>query len=102
MGAWRAAALATEFGFAVGGSLVGGVLLGRYLDAQLHTAPVLLLLGLLGGFASSLYLIYVIYRIQIQPRRQAPAIGTALPVSSTPMPPHAVPSSPPRDAEELP
>lgn len=105
MGAWRAAALATEFGFAVGGSLVGGVLVGRYLDTQLHTTPLLLLLGLLGGFASSLYLIYVIYRIQIQPRRQVPRTGAAqppMPAPTSAMPTHAVPSRPSRDAEELP
>ena len=68
-GAVRAAALAAEFGFSVVAGLVGGVLLGQYLDTRFATAPVFLLLGILGGFAFSLYLIYVIYRVQIQPRR---------------------------------
>jgi F0F1-type ATP synthase assembly protein I len=68
-GAWRAAALAAEFGFSVVGGLLGGVLLGRLLDAQLSSSPVFLLVGILGGFLFSLYLIYVIYRVQIQPRR---------------------------------
>jgi F0F1-type ATP synthase assembly protein I len=109
MGAWRAAALATEFGFTVCGSLLGGVLLGRYLDERLDTAPLLFLLGLLGGFVSSLYLIYVIYRIQIQPRRLAPKARAAAPSPAAADPiglpqgtPHAVPSRPSRDAEELP
>jgi len=70
-GAWRAAALAAEFGFSVVAGLVGGVLLGQFLDSRLGTSPVCLLLGILGGFLFSLYLIYVIYRVQIQPRRPA-------------------------------
>jgi len=77
MGAWRAAALATEFGFSVVGSLVGGVAIGLFADRQLHTTPLFFLLGLLVGLIFSIYLIYVIYRIQIQPRRQA-AAGAAV------------------------
>lgn len=69
MGAWRAALLATEFGFSVGLSILGGVLLGQYLDGRFGTAPLFFLVGLVGGFLFSLYSIYVIYRVQIQPRR---------------------------------
>ena len=69
-GAWRAAALAAEFGFSVVAGLLGGVLLGRYADEQLGTTPVFLLVGIVGGFIFSLYLMYVIYRVQIQPRRR--------------------------------
>lgn len=69
MGAWRAAALATEFGFAVVGSLVGGIVVGLYLDRQLGTAPALFICGLVGGLVTCIYLIYVIYRVQVQPRR---------------------------------
>jgi len=68
-GAWRAAALAAEFGFSVVAGLLGGVLLGQFMDSQLGTSPTFLLLGILSGFILSLYLIYVIYRVQIQPRR---------------------------------
>jgi F0F1-type ATP synthase assembly protein I len=68
-GAWRAAALAAEFGFSVVGGLVGGVLFGQFLDARFGTTPVLLLVGILGGFLLSLYLMYLIYRVQIQARR---------------------------------
>jgi F0F1-type ATP synthase assembly protein I len=71
-GAWRAAALAVEFGFSVVGGLVGGLVLGQFLDRQLGTAPAFLLTGIVGGFAFSFYLIYVIYRVQVAPRR-APA-----------------------------
>ena len=68
-GAWRAAALAAEFGFSVVGGLVGGVFLGQFVDARLGTSPVFLLVGILGGFVLSLYLMYLIYRVQIQSRR---------------------------------
>lgn len=68
-GAFRAAGLAAEFGFAVVCSLVGGVLLGRYLDQRLHTAPLLFMVGLVGGLVFSFYLIYVLYRLQLQPGR---------------------------------
>lgn len=72
-GAWRAAALAAQFGFAVVGSLVGGVFIGQALDQRLGTRPALFLAGLALGFATSLYLIYTIYRVQVQPSRRVPA-----------------------------
>ena len=65
MGAWRAAALAAEFGFSVVGSMIGGVIAGRWVDQWLHTAPLFFLIGLLCGLLFSIYLIYVIYRLQI-------------------------------------
>jgi F0F1-type ATP synthase assembly protein I len=68
-GAWRAAALAAEFGFSVVGGLMGGVLLGQFADYRLGTSPAFLLIGILAGFLLSLYLMYLIYRVQIQPRR---------------------------------
>ena len=74
MGAWRAAALAAQFGFSVVGSMLGGVIGGRLLDQWLGTAPVFFLLGLLCGLAFSGYLIYVIYRLQVAaPQRSKPA-----------------------------
>ena len=69
MGAWRAAAVASQFGFAVIGALVTGVLVGQFIDRRLGTAPAFFLLGLLGGLLTSVYLIYVIYRVQVQPSR---------------------------------
>jgi F0F1-type ATP synthase assembly protein I len=74
MGAWRAAALAAEFGFSVVGSLVGGIVAGRMLDQWLHTAPLFFLLGLVSGFLFSIYLIYLIYRVQVAaPRGKQPS-----------------------------
>ena len=75
VGAWRAAALAVEFGFSVVGSLVGGVIAGLYLDRQLGTAPAFFLTGIAAGFVFSIYLIYVIYRVQVQGRRGGAAAG---------------------------
>jgi ATP synthase protein I len=71
MGAWRAAAVASQFGFAVIGALVAGVLVGQFIDRQLGTAPAFFLLGLLGGLLTSVYLIYVIYKVQVQPAGRA-------------------------------
>lgn len=71
MGAVRAAALATEFGFAVVGSLMGGIVVGQAIDRRLGTAPAFFLAGLVLGLVVSVYLMYVIYRIQVQPRRPA-------------------------------
>ena len=77
MGAWRAAALAAEFGFSVVGSMLGGVLVGRYLDRQVHSPPLFFLLGLLAGMVFSAYLIYLIYRLQVQPRPLGPPVNRA-------------------------
>jgi Putative F0F1-ATPase subunit Ca2+/Mg2+ transporter len=71
MGAWRAAALAAQFGFAVIGTMVAGIVLGQFLDRRLGTAPAFFLIGLLLGLATSVYLIYAIYRVQVQPGRSA-------------------------------
>ncbi len=81
MGAWRAAALASQFGFSVVGCMVGGVLFGLFLDSRAGTQPLFFLLGLVCGILASLYLIYVIYRMQIQPSRPSTQIDGTLPSS---------------------
>jgi uncharacterized membrane protein AbrB (regulator of aidB expression) len=68
MGAWRAAALAAQFGFSVVGSMVGGIIAGRMLDQWLGTPPAFFLVGLFCGLLFSIYLIYLIYRTQVAPR----------------------------------
>ncbi len=64
MGPVKAAALALEFGFIVGGAVTIGVLLGRYLDGMFGTEPFILLGGLLGGLGLSFYVMYLIYQWQ--------------------------------------
>ena len=63
VGAGRAAALALEFGFLVGGFIVLGLFGGRWLDARLDSAPAFLLAGLLLGMVGSVYVFYVIMRL---------------------------------------
>ncbi len=63
MGAVRAAALALEFGFLVGGFIVLGLFGGRWLDARFDSTPVFLLSGLLLGMFGSVYVFYVIMRL---------------------------------------
>ena len=64
MGPVKAAALALELGFVVGGAVTTGVLLGRFLDRTLGTEPFMLLGGLLGGLGLSFYMMYLIYQWQ--------------------------------------
>ena len=63
MGVVRAAALALEFGFIVGGFVVVGLMGGRWLDERLQTEPLFLLLGLLLALGSSFYVFYLIVRL---------------------------------------
>jgi F0F1-type ATP synthase assembly protein I len=84
MGAWRAAALATEFGFSVVGSMVGGIVVGRFLDERLGTTPVFFLVGLLFGMLFSIYLIYVIYRLQIVAPKAPSRAGSVPPSPAVP------------------
>ena len=65
MNGWQAASLASQFGVAVISGLAGGVFAGRYADRHFGTTPAFLLLGLFGGFMTSLYLMYAIYRLQV-------------------------------------
>ncbi len=64
MGPVKAAALALEFGFVVGGAVTTGVLLGRFLDDTLGTEPFMLLGGLLSGLGLSFYVMHLIYQWQ--------------------------------------
>lgn len=58
VGLLRAAALALQFGSIVGAMIVVGMLGGRWLDENLDTYPIFLLLGLVLGLVGSLYVFF--------------------------------------------
>ena len=64
---WRAAALALQFGFVVAAMLAGSAWAGRMLDIWLGTRALFLIVGVFLGLASSLYLLYFLYRLQGRP-----------------------------------
>jgi F0F1-type ATP synthase assembly protein I len=51
---WAQVAFYTSLGFIIPGAVVGGVLLGWFLDEHLHTSPVLIVLGGLAGAAAGI------------------------------------------------
>jgi len=58
MSRWVAALRLTGVGFFIGGSIVLGVVAGRWLDNRLDTSPVLVLVGLLLGIVVAFYGVY--------------------------------------------
>lgn len=64
MGPLRAAAVALEFGFIVGGFVTTGVLVGRFLDDQFGTRPLIFLAGVLLGLGSSFYVFVLLFQWQ--------------------------------------
>ena len=64
VGPLRAAARALEFGFVVGTFIVGGVLLGRFLDGLWGTAPWMFMSGVLLGLGLSFYVMVLIFKAQ--------------------------------------
>ena len=51
---WAQVAFYTSLGFIIPGAVVGGVLLGWFLDEHLHTSPILVVLGGLAGAAGGI------------------------------------------------
>ena len=47
-------------GFEFAGAVVAGILLGRYCDSAFGTAPLLLVLGAIGGMAGALYRLVIV------------------------------------------
>jgi len=58
MSRWVAALRLTGVGFFIGGSIVLGVVAGRWLDSRLDTSPILILVGLLLGIVVAFYGVY--------------------------------------------
>jgi F0F1-type ATP synthase assembly protein I len=62
---WAQVAFYSSLGFIIPGAVVGGVLLGWFLDNHLHTSPVFVTLGGLAGAAAG-----IIELLQILTRTQ--------------------------------
>ena len=57
---WAQAAFYSSLGFIIPGAVVGGVLLGWFLDEHLHTYPILSIIGGIGGAIGGIVEIYQI------------------------------------------
>ena len=58
MSRWVAALRLTGMGFFIGGSIVLGVLGGRWLDSKLNSEPIWAIVGLLLGIVVAFYGVY--------------------------------------------
>lgn len=58
MGRWSAALRFIGVGFYIGGSIVLGVVAGRWLDGKLNTEPILVIVGLVFGLFIAFYGVY--------------------------------------------
>lgn len=58
MSRWVAALRLVGVGFFIGGSIIGGVLAGLWLDRQFNTEPILVIAGLLLGITVAFYGVY--------------------------------------------
>jgi len=55
MNRWEAALRLTGVGFFIGSSIVGGVLIGLWLDDKFSTEPILVIIGLVLGLVIAFY-----------------------------------------------
>jgi F0F1-type ATP synthase assembly protein I len=58
MARWVVALRLVGVGFFIGGSILLGVVAGRWLDSKLNTEPVLMLVGLILGIVVAFYGVY--------------------------------------------
>jgi len=58
MSRWVAALRLIGVGFYIGGSIVLGVVVGLWLDRELNTAPILVIVGLILGIIVAFYGVY--------------------------------------------
>ena len=63
---WQVLGLAAQFGFTVAALLLGGAWIGHQIDEWVGSRGLFLILGILAGLGCSLYLIYLLYRLQVQ------------------------------------
>lgn len=65
---WSQVAFYSSLGFIIPGAVIGGVLLGWFLDQYLHTAPIL---SIIGGIAGAVAGIVEIYQILTRAEKSA-------------------------------
>ncbi|HXH51376.1 MAG TPA: AtpZ/AtpI family protein [Terriglobia bacterium] len=65
---WAQVAFYSSLGFIIPGAVVGGVLLGWFLDEHLHTYPIL---SIIGGLAGAIGGIMEIYQILTRTEKSA-------------------------------
>ena len=58
MSRWVEAFRLLGVGFFIGGSILGGVLLGLWLDSRFNTGPILVIVGLFLGLMVAIYGVY--------------------------------------------
>jgi len=58
MSRWGAALRLIGVGFYIGGSILLGVMAGRWLDSRLNTEPILVIVGLILGITVAFYGVY--------------------------------------------
>ena len=58
MDRWVAALRLVGVGFFIGGSILGGVYAGLWLDSRFKTEPILVIVGLLFGITVAVYGVY--------------------------------------------
>lgn len=69
---WAQVAFYTSLGFIIPGAVIGGVILGWYLDERLHTYPIL---SIIGGVAGAIGGIVEIYQILTRTEKSADRDG---------------------------
>ena len=70
LSSWQYASRLIGVGFYIGGTIVSGVLIGRYLDGRMNTRPFFALTGLVVGLAIALYGVYEMLLPLIRQRRR--------------------------------
>ncbi len=69
MSRWAGAMRLTGVGFFIGSSILGGVVVGLWLDSKFNTEPLLVIIGLLLGIAVAFYGVYEMLLPLLQKKR---------------------------------
>jgi len=69
MSRWAGAMRLTGVGFFISTSIIGGVVVGLWLDSKFNTEPLLVIIGLLLGIAVAFYGVYEMLLPLLQKKR---------------------------------